>query len=290
MKPSVVRQTVLPPPILVICSVISTQVGSALAKTLFSQVGPLGIVFLRVGLGACILLALWRPRLTTETRSQWRTIVAFGLALTLMNSLFYLAIARIPLGIAVALEFTGPLGLAALKSRRWLDGLWAALAAGGVLLLAPMGDFSLDWAGTVFALAAGVCWAAYILTSARVGRVLPGVDGLAWAMAFGACLLAPVGVASAGTALLQPNILLIAAGVALMSSVLPYSFELMALRALPVQVFGVLLSLEPMTATLAGMAILGETLTGRALLAILLISTAAAGSACFQANKKPKTK
>ncbi len=281
MKPSAIKP-VLPPPTLVILSVISTQVGSAFAKTLFGQVSPLGIVFLRVGLGAAILLAVWRPRLTAETRSRWRTVAGFSVALTLMNSLFYLAIARIPLGIAVALEFTGPLGLSVVKSRRWLDGLWAALAAAGVLLLAPIGDFTLDWIGIVLALTAGMCWAAYILTSARVGQALPGIDGLTWAMALGACLLAPIGITSAGSALLQPNILLVAAGVALMSSVLPYSFELMALRHMPVNVFGVLLSLEPMAATLAGMVILGETLTVRSLLAVLLISTAAAGSACYQ--------
>ncbi|MEO0539626.1 MAG: EamA family transporter [Cyanobacteria bacterium P01_A01_bin.105] len=281
MKPTA-PPPVLPPPTLVILSVISTQIGSAFAKTLFGQVGPLGIVFLRVGLGACILLALWRPRFTPQVRRHWPTIVGFAMALTLMNSLFYLAIARIPLGIAVALEFTGPLGLSAFKSRRWLDGLWAALAAVGVVLLAPIGDFTLDWMGVGLSLAAGLGWAAYILMSARAGQVLSGTDGLTWAMALGGCLLAPVGIATAGTALLQPHILAIATGVALMSSVLPYSFELIALRFLPVNVFGVLLSLEPMTATLAGMAILGETLTVRSLLAVVLISTAAAGSACFQ--------
>ncbi|MEL7503317.1 MAG: EamA family transporter [Cyanobacteria bacterium J06554_6] len=281
MKPTALKP-VLPPPALVIFSVISTQVGSAFAKTLFGQVGPLGIVFLRVALGACILLAVWRPRWTAATQSRWPVIVGFGASLALMNSLFYLAIARIPLGIAVALEFTGPLGLAVVKSRRWIDGLWTALAAVGVVLLAPIGNFTLDWVGVGLALAAGLCWAGYILMSARAGQALPGIDGLAWAMAFGACLLAPVGVATSGLDLLRPDILAIAAGVALMSSVLPYSFELMALRKLPVNVFGVLLSLEPMAATLAGMVILGETLTVRSLLAVLLISTAAAGSACHQ--------
>ncbi|MEL6136168.1 MAG: EamA family transporter [Cyanobacteria bacterium J06628_6] len=281
MKPTALKP-VLPPPALVIFSVISTQVGSAFAKTLFGQVGPLGIVFLRVALGACILLAVWRPRWTAATQSRWPVIVGFGASLALMNSLFYLAIARIPLGIAVALEFTGPLGLAVVKSRRWIDGLWTALAAVGVVLLAPIGNFTLDWVGVGLALAAGLCWAGYILMSARAGQALPGIDGLAWAMAFGACLLAPVEVATSGLDLLRPDILAIAAGVALMSSVLPYSFELMALRQLPVNVFGVLLSLEPMAATLAGMVILGETLTVRSLLAVLLISTAAAGSACYQ--------
>ncbi|MEL6249715.1 MAG: EamA family transporter [Cyanobacteria bacterium J06648_16] len=281
MKPTALKP-VLPPPALVIFSVISTQVGSAFAKTLFGQVGPLGIVFLRVALGACILLAVWRPRWSAATQSRWPVIVGFGASLALMNSLFYLAIARIPLGIAVALEFTGPLGLAVVKSRRWIDGLWTALAAVGVVLLAPIGDFTLDWMGVGLALAAGLCWAGYILMSARAGQALPGIDGLAWAMAFGAGLLAPIGIAASGLDLLRPDILAIAAGVALMSSVLPYSFELMALRQLPVNVFGVLLSLEPMAATLAGMVILGETLTVRSLLAVLLISTAAAGSACYQ--------
>jgi inner membrane transporter RhtA len=269
----------VPPTGLVILAVISTQIGSALAKSLFQEVGPVGIVFLRVSLAAGILFLAWRPRWQLSVWQHGKTLAAFGTSLALMNLIFYLAIARIPLGIAVALEFIGPLGLAAVKSHRWLDVVWVVLAGIGVLLLAPIGGFELDWLGVGLALLAGGCWASYILLSAATGRVLSGIDGLVWAMAFGACLLAPVGIGLTGMNLLNGQVLAIATGVALLSSAIPYGLELTALRRLPVTVFGVLLSVEPMAAAIAGFLILGETITPRAIAAILLISVAAAGAA-----------
>jgi inner membrane transporter RhtA len=278
MKAFTVRP-VLPPVSLVMAAVVSTQIGSALAKTLFAQVGPTGVVFLRMSFAAALLFLVWRPPWRPETRQHLGTVLSFGLSLALMNFLFYQAIARIPLGVAVALEFTGPLGLAVVKSRQWVDVLWVLLAAVGVVLLAPTGDLTLDWLGMGLALLAGLGWAAYIVMSARVGQVLPGIEGLAWAMAFGAVLLAPLGLALAGKALLNLGLLAIAIGVALLSSALPYSLELIALRRLPVPVFGVLLSIEPMVAAVAGFLVLGEALSLRAMVAIGLISVAAAGAA-----------
>ena len=204
-----------------------------------------------------------------------------------MNFLFYQAIHRIPLGIAVALEFMGPLGLSVLKSHRWLDILWVIFAALGVILLGPLsshqGNQGLDQMGLVFALLAGICWAIYILMSARIGRILPGIQGLIWALALGGLILAPVGILKAGSALFNVKILAISSGVALLSSAIPYALELLALKRLPVNVFGVLLSLEPMAAAIAGFWILGETITLQAMVAILLISVAAGGAARFRA-------
>jgi inner membrane transporter RhtA len=199
-----------------------------------------------------------------------------------MNLAFYASIERIPLGIAATLEFTGPLGLAALKSKRWLEMLWIGMAALGVLLLAPIGGFALDGWGVTFALIAAVFLALYILLSAQVGQIMPGIDGLFWAMAIAALLLSPLGIASAGGALLQPRLLALGLGVAILSSTIPYSLELIALRSIPVNVFGVLRSLEPMSAAIAGFIVLRETLTLRSLLAIGLISVAAAGISRFR--------
>ncbi|MBE9076022.1 EamA family transporter [Romeria aff. gracilis LEGE 07310] len=281
-------ERITPPPTgLVLLSIASTQIGSAFAKTLFPQVGAAGMVFLRVGFAALILFALWRPRWSAEVRRHFKTILGFGLALSLMNFAFYEAIDRIPLGIAVTLEFIGPLGLAVLKSQRWLDLLWVGLAGVGILMLTPVGGLALDPWGVALALLAACFWAAYILMSAKTGQALPGIEGLAWAMLVGSVVLAPIGITSAGSALLQPPLLLMGLGVALLSSVVPYSFELMALRSLPVNVFGVLLSLEPMAAAIAGLFVLGETLTLRSLLAVMLVSLAAAGASRFRVGTPP---
>jgi inner membrane transporter RhtA len=279
-QPSALPQ--LSPTVLVLLSIISTQLGSAIAKSLFEQLNPLAVVFLRVVFAAVVLLALWRPQWRQVDRSTYPMLVLFGLALALMNLSFYLAIERVPIGIAVALEFIGPLGVAVCNSRRWIDGLWVGLAALGIVLLAPLGnDLTLDPVGIGLSLVAGGFWAAYILLSARVGQALPGGTGLAWAMLVGAIVLFPIGVIGGGAALLMPHLLLIGLGVALLSSALPYSLELEALRWMPVRVFGVLLSLEPVAAALTGFLVLRETLALRAVIAILLVTIAAAGAARF---------
>lgn len=274
------RPFALPPTALVLLSIISAQVGSAIAKSLFTQLNPYGVAFLRVGFAAIVLMVLWRPKFRLVQRASYPALILFGLALAFMNLTFYLASERIPLAVAVTLEFIGPLGVAVANSRRWIDGLWVALAAAGIGLLAPINQVAaFDPIGILLALTAGGLWAAYILLSARVGQAFPGGTGLAWAMTIGTVALLPFGIIGGGDALLKPHLLLIGFGVALLSSALPYSFELEALRWMPVRVFGILLSLEPAAAALMGFLILRETLTLRAIWAVVLVSIAAAGAA-----------
>lgn len=272
----------LPPPLLVLLSVISVQLGAALAKSLFQMIGSEGTVFLRVGFAALVLLLMWRPRLQGYTRADYTLVVLFGLAIASMNSAFYAAIARIPLGIAVTLEFVGPLGIAVVASRRRRDLLWAGLAAGGLILLAPIGNTVIDPVGVGLALLAGICWAGYILLSARVGRTFPGGTGLALSMAIAALVLIPLGVGSGGGMLLAPRVLLVGVGVAVLSTVIPFSLELEALRRLPARVFGVLMSLEPAIAALIGFVVLREATGLRALVALTLIMVASGGVSFFQ--------
>lgn len=269
----------LSPNLLVLLSIASVQLGSAIAKSMFESLSPAAIVFLRVGFAAIVLLLIWRPQLKKIDRTHYKALILFGLSLALMNLTFYLAIERIPIGIAVTLEFIGPLGLAIVNSRRWLDGLWVVLASIGIILLAPLGGLVFDPIGIVLALTAGGLWATYILLSVKVGRALPGGMGLACAMAIAAIVLLPIGIAAGGSTLLNPYFLLLGFGVALLSSALPYSLELEALRWMPVRVFGVLLSLEPVAAALMGLLILRETLELRAIVSIFLVTIAAAGAA-----------
>lgn len=271
----------LPPTSLVLLSIGCTQLGSALAKSLFAALSPMSVVSLRVGFAAVLLLIVWRQELVGNIRSNYGVLILFGLSLALMNLSFYMAVERIPLGIAVTLEFVGPLGVAIVNSRRLLDVLWVLLAAIGIILLAPVGGLKLDLVGVALALVAGSFWAAYILFSAKVGQVFPGGRGLALAMAVAAIVLLPMGVLAGGSALLKPNVLLMGFGVAMLSSAVPYSLELEALRFLPVRVFGVLMSLEPVAAAFMGFIVLGETLNLRAIMAILLVSVAAAGASRF---------
>ncbi len=280
-KPLLSAATV-PGPTLVIAAMASTQLGSTLAKSLFGQVGPLGLVLLRVGLSAVVLVAWCRPRWRGHPAAHYRLLVAFGLSLAVMNALFYCAIARIPIGVAVALEFSGPLTVALLHSRRWLDGLWVALAATGIVLLSPLNTPSLDTLGVVLALLAGVAWGSYIVLSARMGQAFRGGDGLALSMAVGALLLLPVGIVADGRALLSPQILLLGLGVALLASTLPYSLEMIALRRMPVNVFGVLMSLEPAIAAVISFVWLGEALSFQMIGAMGLVMVAAAGASLFQ--------
>lgn len=269
------------PTLLVFLSIVSTQLGSAIAKSLFESLSPAAMVLLRVGFAAIVLLLLWRPSLTAIHRTNFLALSLFGLSLALMNLTFYLAIERVPIGIAVTLEFVGPLGIAIVNSRRWLDALWVFLAAIGIVLLAPIGGLALDPVGIGLALTAGALWATYIVLSAKVGHAFPGGTGLALAMTLGAIVLLPIGIAAGGSALLNPYFLLLGFGVALLSSALPYSLELEALRWMPMRVFGVLLSLEPVAAALMGFLILGETLELRAMVAIGLVTIAAAGASRF---------
>jgi inner membrane transporter RhtA len=268
----------VPAPLLVLASIASVQFGAAVAKGMFDRLGPGGTVTLRVVAGAVFTLVLARPRLAGLSRRAIGMVVLFGLILAAMNWSFYNSLDRIPLGVAVTIEFIGPLGVAVAGSRRWVDGIWGLLAAGGVLLLTGGLGGGLDPLGILFAAFAGVCWAAYILVSQGVGRLVPGGAGLSGAMIVASVALLPVGIVEAGTDLLQPGLLLAGAAVGLLSSALPYGLEFVALRRLPANVFGVLMSLEPAVAALAGFTLLGETLVPRELAGIACVIVASAGS------------
>jgi inner membrane transporter RhtA len=267
--------------------VTSVQFGSAIAKGLFDEIGAGGTVFLRVLSAAIVLAVIWRPRAGGHTRRDLVVAVMFGISLAGMNLAFYSALDRIPLGIAVTFEFVGPLGVAVFGSRKPLDLAWVALAAAGILLLSDFGGADLDGLGVALALLAGGFWAAYILLSARVGQAFPGGHGLALAMLVATVPLAPVGIADGGAELLAPSVLAVGIAVGVMSSAIPYTLELEALRRMPAGVFGVLMSLEPAVAATAGFIVLGEDLAAREVVAILLVVAASAG-ALRGANLAPR--
>ncbi|PWJ07957.1 EamA family transporter [Streptomyces sp. NWU49] len=271
---------------LVLAGGISVQFGGALAVMLIPRAGALGVVTLRLLVAAIVLLVVCRPRLRGHSRADWGTVIVFGVAMAAMNGLFYQSVARIPLGPAVTLEVLGPLALSVLASRRAVNLVWAALALAGVFLLGGGGFDSLDPLGVVFALGAGAMWAAYIVFSSRTGRRFPQADGLALAMAVGAVLFLPLGIAESGTKLLDPVTLALGAGVALLSSVLPYTLELLALRRLPAPTFAILMSLEPAIAAAAGFVILDQALSALQSAAIALVIAASMGAVRTQAGRR----
>lgn len=262
---------------LVLVGIASVQLGAGFAKSLFDEVDPTTIVWLRLATSMLVLVAVLRPRLRGRSREDWLVVLAFGASLALMNWAIYQSFARVPLGVAVTIEFIGPLTLAVLGSRRPRDLAWVVLAAVGVLLLGFDGD-DLDAAGVAFALVAGAAWAAYILLSARTGRHWDGLDGLAVASVVAALLLTPFAIGTGGEDLLDPRILLIGAAVGLLSSVIPYSCELVALRSLSPGVFGILMSLEPAAAALAGILVLGELLGAAQWAAVACVIAASVGA------------
>jgi inner membrane transporter RhtA len=268
----------VPPVLLVLLGIASVQFGAALAKGLFDEIGVGGTVFLRVLFAAVVLLAISRPSPRGRSRHDLVLVAVFGLVLAFMNLSFYASLDRIPLGAAVTFEFVGPLGVAVAGSRRAVDLVWVVLAAAGILLLSDLGAGGLDGLGIALALLAGAFWAGYILLSARIGQRYEGADGLALAMVVGTAVLVPLGVADAGGELLVPWILAAGAAVAVLSSAIPYALEMEALRRLPTGVFGVLMSLEPGMAALAGYVLLGEGLVAREIVAILLVVAASAGA------------
>jgi inner membrane transporter RhtA len=261
---------------MVLVGIASVQLGAALATKLFVHLGPAGTVLLRVSFAAVVLCAIWRPSLRSHTSSELRLASLFGLSLAFMNLSFYEALDRIHLGVAVTLEFVGPLAVSLAGSRSRRDVVWALLAAAGVALLGGFGVS--DVLGVGLALLAGGFWAAYILLNARVGRAFSGGGGLAIAMTIGAVPLIPFGIAGAGARLLHPAFLAIGFAIAMLSSVVPYSLELEALRRIRPQVFGVLMSLEPAMAALAGLVVLGQRLSAVDAAAIVFVITASAGA------------
>jgi inner membrane transporter RhtA len=283
------RRPLAYPVALTVGGILSVQSGAAVAFNLFDELGPAGTVLVRIGFAALVLMALWRPRVRGESRGALQMAALFGFVLAAMNQSFYLGLDRVPLGIAVTLEFVGPLAVAVAGSRRPRDLLWVALAAGGILLLSPgLGD-ELDLLGAGFCLLAGGLWAAYIILSQRVGQAFAGGHGLALALAFGTILLLPGGVAQGGADLLAPELLAAGFAVAMLSSAIPYSLELEALRYLPSGTFGVLMSLEPAAAALVGFLALDQGLSANELLAIAMVVAASAGALQSAARLPPET-
>ena len=265
--------------LLVLGSIVSVQSGSALATTLFDSVGPAGAVFLRAGFGALPLLALTRaaPLRTGEWPHQ--DVLMLGAAVAAVNFFFYAALERLPLGITVTLEFVGPLGVALVGSRRPRDVVWALLAAAGIVLLSDgSGGEDIDVLGVALALTAGLFWAAYIVQSSRVGRLEPGLNGATMAAVISAVLIAPFGIVQGGGEFLDPEVLAAGAAVGVLSTAIPYAFEIEALRRLPQAVFGVLMSLEPAVAATIGFLALSQALSPVECIAIGLVVLASAGA------------
>ena len=262
---------------LVVTGIVSLQFGAAIAKDLFILIPPTAMVWLRLITSAIVFLIMARPRLTGHSGPDWLIVLGFGVSLMTMNWAIYQSFARIPLGIAVTIEFLGPLTVAVIGSRRLTDLIWVLLAGGGVALLG-VSRTTLNLAGVAFALLAAIGWACYILLSAQTGRRWPGLTGLAIASVVGAIALAPPAVVEAGSRLLDPTVLILGVAVGMLSSVIPYSFELTALRRIPPRVFSILMSLEPGAAALAAMIVLGEFLTPIQWLAMACVVIASIGA------------
>lgn len=278
----------VPAPLLVLAGIVSVQFGGALAATLVPVIGAGGSVVLRLLFASALLLVFVRPRWRGHSRRAWLTVIAFGVALGLMNFTFYSSLAHLPIGVAVTIEFIGPLSLAAALSRRWLDAVAVAAAAAGVVLISealstPFAD--LEKTGIALALLAGAFWAAYIVLAGRTGGEFPKLEGLALAMVVATVVTLPLGITSAPS--WSPDILLKAFGIAVLSSVLPYSLELLALRRLSAKVFGILLSLEPAFAALAGLLVLGQVLSPTQLVGMALVVAASTLVLGLGARQRP---
>lgn len=272
------RAGVTPAVLLVVVGLACQEVGAALAVLLFPQVGPLGMVMLRLVFSAVVLLLIARPSVRGHSRDGWRAVARFGVVLAVMNGLFYLALERLPLGVTVTIEVLGPLVLSIVASRRRAAWLWALLALAGVVALGGGGWDRLDPIGVLFALGAAASWAFYILASAEVGREFVKLEGLALAMSVGALIALPFGVLAAGPALLRVDLLALGAAVAILSSTIPYALELVALRRLPAAAFAILMSLAPAIAALAGWLLLGQHLAWLEIVGIALVIAASIGA------------
>ena len=267
-----------PSPALVVGAIASIQFGAAIAAKLFGRVGPGGAVLLRLLTATIVLLVFWRPRIAAHTRRELILAGLFGAVLGGMNLSFYEALDRIPLGVAVTIEFIGPLAVAIGGSRKRLDFMWALLAAAGILALTRGGTHGLNGLGVGLAATAGCLWGAYILLNARLGRAFEGGTGLALGMCVSTLVVLPLGISDGGSHLLEPRSLALGGAVGILSSAVPYSLEVEALRRIAPAVFGVLMSLEPAMAALAGFLVLGQGLGARALLGIALVVAASVGA------------
>jgi inner membrane transporter RhtA len=267
----------LSPVWLVIGGILSVQVGAAFAKSVFGLIDPTAIAWLRMAVAALIFWVVARPRLRGRRWPEWRVVIGYGIALALMNWSIYMSFARIPLGLAVTIEFLGPLSLALIGSRRLRDYLWVALAATGVALLGVF-PATVDWLGVAFALVAGAAWAAYIVLGRRTGRLWEGITGSSVGSLVGATAFAIPGVLLGGADLLSPRVLLFGVLVGLLSSVIPYGLEMVALRSIPAGVFGILMSIEPAVAALAALVVLGEQLSAIEMVAMACVVVASVGA------------
>ena len=276
-----------PATLLVLVGIASVQCGSAVARGVFDDLGAAGITLLRLALSGLLLLAIVRPAVRSWDTRAWRASVLLGLAMSCMNLVFYLSLRTVPLGVAVTVEFLGPLLLALVQTRRVVDLVWALLATSGVVLLGADTSSDIPLSGLALALVAGLFWAAYILASANVGQVLPGVGGLAVALGIGTLVALPFGASGASAVVHRPSLLLPALAVALLSSVVPYGLELSALRRIPTRVFGILMSLEPAAAALSGFVLLDQGLGPREVTALVLVSLASAGVTLARRNPPP---
>lgn len=266
--------------VMVLASIFSVQLGGSFAKTIFPAAGAEGVTALRQLFSTLLLLAIFRPWQNAPERKHWGLMALYGGLLGVMNLTFYLSMSRIPLGLAVAVEFVGPLGVAILSSRRWIDAVWVACALGGLAILLPWhgGAGHLDPIGVMWGLVAGVCWGLYIIVSQKITDRVHGGKAVAIGMAVSCLLTVPIGVVHAGLTLIAWPVLPIGIAVAVLSSAIPYSFEMMALKHLPTKTFSLMMSLEPAAAALLGLIVLGEQLKGLQWLAIVLVIIASAGS------------
>ncbi len=289
-SPSTPLRALFAPLAALLVAMLSVQIGAALVKGLFPQVGVAGATSLRLALASLMLLAVWRPWRKLPQARETRSLLIYGVAMGVMNLCFYSALTRIPLGIAVALEFSGPLAVAMAASRRAVDFGWVALAALGLVALLPLGlgHEPLSPAGIAFALAAGACWALYIIFGQKAGALHGGMTA-ALGTVIGAIVIIPFGVAQAGMALLDPKLLPLACGVALLSSALPYSLEIFALTRLPTRTFGVLMSAEPAFGAMSGWCFLHERLSLVQWAAVASIMLASAGSTITSHRAAPPT-
>ncbi|MDB4223810.1 EamA family transporter [Granulosicoccus sp.] len=281
--------SVIPPPGLVLLAIVAIQLGAALAAHLFPILGPNGTVAIRILISAFVLVFFARSRIFTfgsTFRENWALLLGFGLCLASMNIFFYQAIARIPLGTTVAIEFMGPLGVAVLNSRKLSHFAWITLAAVGIALLSPLTGVELDMMGVMFALLAGLGWALFIIIAGHVGKQIPGSDGLAIAMVIAAIVMIPFAIPAIPTLVFNPLILLAAIVVALLSTTIPMTFEFEALKHLPARNYGVLVSLEPGVAAMVGALLLGERMGAQGMVAVACVVVAAIGITVTD-NKSP---
>jgi len=279
--------TRVPAPLLALAAIVSVQLGAAIAKTRFDEVGSVGAATLRLVIGAVVLALVVRPRVRHWNRAQWLGAIGLGLALGGMNVFIYLAFASIPIGVAVTIEFLGPLALSLVHTRRWRDVLWAVLALAGVVLLGVGPSAVTQLGGIAFAVAAAVCWAGYIVMNRHVGSIIPGVDGLAVSMLVAMLVSLPFGLRTAVTGIVaDPTLLVVFGAVAVLSSVLPYALEMLALRRMPTRVFGILQSLGPAVAALAGLLVLHEALSLVEVLALACVTAASVGVTVYSSRRK----